>query len=381
MRIQSLVLVAGLCAACVDDARITALIETGGSRPTVAVTPSGAVLVAWVDSGNVLLARSDDAENFTRVRVNDIEGDAAAHDQAPAQVAASPNGAIYVAWQNNMHVEERRFPYSNVRFARSVDGGFTFEPALTVNDDANGPPASHSFHSISVAPDGVIHIAWIDGRASAGPQIRVARSSDRGKTFSRSMLVADAACPCCRTALAVGPDGAVAIGWRSVRDGDLRDIVVARSTDGGVTFSAPAIVHEDGWRIDGCPHAGPSIAYDGMGNLHAAWYTGREHRPGIYHAISKDGGRSFGDARPLLTSDRVPASLVSLAMDEAGTMWAAWDDRGADPDHVNLARISEGESTRAIRTPGRAASLATGLGKRALAVLEGHGMRVHTWRQ
>jgi hypothetical protein len=384
------VFIAALCAACADDARVVTLIETGGSRPTVAVTSAGALLVAWVDSGNVLLARSADAESFTRVRVNDIDGDAAAHDQAPAQVAAAPDGSIYAVWQNNTRVEGRHFPYSDVRFARSLDGGLTFEPATTVNDDANGPPAAHTFHSIAVAPDGVIYIAWIDGRASAGheghhgrpgPQIRVSRSTDGGKSFAPSVLVAEEACPCCRTSLAVTRNGEVALAWRAVRDVDLRDIVVARSTDGGATFSAPNTVHEDGWRLDGCPHAGPSIAYDGAGNLHAAWYTGREDSPGIYHAVSTDGGGSFGAATPLITGDGIPASLVSLAADEEGAVWAAWDDRRARPARVKVARISDGKIARAAVTPGRTPSLAIAAGKRVLAVLDEKAVRVRTWKR
>ena len=388
MKSRSLVFVAALCAACFGDDNVTTLVETGGSRPTVAITQAGAMLVAWVESGNVLLARSENARDFARMRVNDIDGDAAAHDQAPAQVAAAPDGSIYVVWQNNTRVEGRRFPYSNVRFARSVDGGLTFESAITVNDDADGPPASHTFHSIAAAPDGTIYIAWIDGRASAGhedhhgggpgPQIRVTRSTDGGKSFSPSVLVAEEACPCCRTSLAAGRNGEVALAWRSVRDGDVRDIVVARSTDGGSTFSAPVIVHDDGWRIDGCPHAGPSIAYDGAGNLHAAWYTGREDGPGIFHVVSTDGGASFGPAAALVTRASLPASLVSLAADEEGAVWAAWDDKRADPARVQLARVDQGGVSRVARTVGRTPSIASGYGRQLLAVLDGEAVRVWT---
>jgi hypothetical protein len=56
------------------------------------------------------------------VRVNDIEGDAAPHLQAPAQVAAGPGGAVYVAWTNATLIEGRRFPASDLRSrARSTE--------------------------------------------------------------------------------------------------------------------------------------------------------------------------------------------------------------------------------------------------------------------
>ena len=59
-------------------------------------------------------------------------------------------------------------------------------------------------------------------------------------------------------------------------------------------------MHADGWRIDGCPHAGPGLAVDAAGRLHAAWYTGVEGRAGLYHAVSDDGGKTWYASEPLL---------------------------------------------------------------------------------
>ena len=379
------VVAVGACDA--DRNRETTLVEVGGSRPTVAVTDSGAVLVAWVETANVMLARSEDGIAFDApMQVNDVAGDAAPHEQAPAQVAVSHNGDVYVAWQNNTHAEGRRFPYSDLRFARSLDGGRRFQPAVTVNDDADGPPSSHTFHTLIIAADGTIYVSWIDGRATAdehhgggsGPQIRIARSTDRGTSFSKSILVAEGACPCCRTAMAAGPEGRLAVAWRSVRDGDVRDIVVSRSEDGGETFSAPVVVHEDGWRIDGCPHAGPSLAVDGEGRLHVAWYTGAEGGAGVFHAVSTDGGTTFGHVRPLMAGEWVPVSLVSLATDAGGRVWAAWDDRRVDPVTVNVVSLDGGDETS---LGGRAPSLAAAAGLRAVSVIDGDAVKVRTWRQ
>src|SRR5690606_27884878 len=99
---------------------------------------------AWIETvdgeSNVYIAEVNAAARGDRVRVNDIRGDAAPHDQAPPQVAVGPDGVIYVVWQNNTVIPGRRFPASNLRLARSLDGGRTFEPAIFVNDDALGTP-------------------------------------------------------------------------------------------------------------------------------------------------------------------------------------------------------------------------------------------------
>jgi hypothetical protein len=100
--------------ACVSAPELheTTLAGAGGSRPTVAMTAHGAVLAAWVESGemggNVRLARADDGMTFgPPIQVNDIEGDAAPHDQAPAQVSGGPGDDVYVVWQNNTPAEGR----------------------------------------------------------------------------------------------------------------------------------------------------------------------------------------------------------------------------------------------------------------------------------
>ena len=364
------------------DAILATIAAGEAGHPTTAIDAErGTVYVAWVGApdatgrANVYLTRSDDggASYAEPVRVNDIPGDAAPHAQAPAQVATGPDGTVYVAWQNNTKVEGRRFPASDLRLARSTDGGRTFEPAVYVNDDAGGPPASHTFHDLAVLPDGTVLVSWIDGRERAardaamaearsatddapaagasaedgavadtvqhatlpaarhaassagvaavddvGPQIRVARSTDGGRTFGENVIVAEGACPCCRTALTVAPDGTVYLAWRTVFDGGIRDIVVARSDDGGRSFHAATPVHDDGWRIDACPHAGPSLAVDGTGRLHAAWFTGAEGASGVFHATSSDGGRTFGAPVALASAEIMAPSQVKMRTDASG---------------------------------------------------------------
>lgn len=375
--------------------------ESDASYPTVAVDPqTRSIYVAWIatggDEANVYLARSEDGATFSEpVRVNDVPGDAAAHGQAPAQVAIGPDGEVYVVWQNNTHVEGRRFPASDLRFARSTNGGRSFGPAMHVNDDAGGPPASHTFQDIAVARDGAIHVAWIDGRAGtpehagvgsagaegardhavggtaavaptgsghashstgssdAGPDIRIARSDDGGLSFRASVMVDRNACPCCRVSLIAGEDGEVHVAWRKIYEGsgvDGRDIAVASSRDRGTSFAPPVRVREDGWALDACPHAGPAIAVDGAGGLHAAWYTGREGREGIHHAVAHDGAR-FGLAASVLTGP-VPPSQVRLAA-SGPDVWIAWEDRRADPPRIVLARAGPDGSIGRATVAGR----------------------------
>ena len=384
--------------------------ERGASNPTVALAPErGVTYVAWVgtegEESNVFLARAEPGAPFgDPVRVNDRPGDAAPHAQAPAQVAAGPDGAVYVVWQNNTIVEGRRFPASDLRFARSEDGGRTFEPAIYVNDDAGGPPASHTFHDMAVAPDGTVYVSWIDGRARTqelgghagsappagraahhgggeeGPQIRVARSIDGGRTFGPSAVVDGDACPCCRTSLALGPAGEVYVAWRKVYDGNVRDVVVARSGDGGRTFSSPVRVHEDGWVIEACPHAGPALAVDGEGRVHVAWFTGADGRAGAYYAASQE-GEEFGDPVALTEVGAAPTTQVKMAADEGGAVWIAWEGSEGPETALRLARSIGEQGPRRAELggpPGLLPSVAARGDVVALAWLDGE--RIHVMR-
>jgi hypothetical protein len=393
----------------------------GASNPTAAVDPrTGAAFVAWVETEggapNVFVSRvaGDEGAATASVRANDRPGDAAPHEQAPAQVAVGPEGTVYVLWQNNREVPGRRFPASDLRFARSTDGGRRFEPAVTVNDDAGGLPSSHTFHDVVVGPDGTVWVSWIDSRVRdaerarrnprpaatpsggaaghghghghgggmkedadlPGSEIRVARSTDGGKTFGPSLAIGGDVCPCCRTSLAVGPDGSVYIAWRKVFPGDVRDVVVSRLAPGAASWSAPARVHADGWVFPGCPHAGPAVAVDARGRVHVGWYTGKEGRQGLWYAVSEDRGRTFGRPAALLTAAWVPPSQVALSA-EGERVWITWDDRREQPGTVRVARVEDGGlKVEGTVSAGRSPALATAARGSALAWHDGEAVRL-----
>jgi hypothetical protein len=369
------------------------------------VDAAGTVHVAWVaqdDSvtANVYLARLSGDGPVDPVRVNHLAGDAAPHLQAPAQVATGPGGLVYVAWQSTRPVPGLMFGAADIRLARSEDGGLTFQPAVTVNDDAGRLDARHSFHDIEVTPEGTVYVSWIDarhrdsarvmrakrgrgGHAHADPDepttdIRVARSTYQGRTFSPGVVVDTNSCTCCRTAMASGPDGTLYVAWRKLHPGGVNDIVVARSNDQGRAWSTPVKLHDDGWVFPGCPHAGPDLRVDAGGAVHAVWYTGAPGREGLYYTFSTDGGASF---RPPVTlvSGGVPASQARLATAGPDAMWIAWEDRRADPLSLRLAWASSSGRFRRFDSAsfaGASPAMAASAGTLAMTWLDGETVRV-----
>jgi hypothetical protein len=301
----------------------------GKFNPFVASGNGGFYLV-YVErrsgASNVMLRHSADGKSFSvPVRVNDREGDAAVRNENPPKVIVSPKGEVYVCWAN-----ERAKWKGDIRFARSTDGGKTFSRAVTLNSDAGREPTGHAFQSIAVDRKGRIYVAWIDERnktaTDRGAEIWMSASTDGGRTFSRDRKILSDVCECCRSNIQVDSAGRIFLSYRVVpASGPMyRDIILARSDDGGNSFTT-TVVSKDGWEINACPVAGPSLVIDEAGRVTVIWFTGIESRPGLYYVSSSNGGKSFSE-RKLLDPNQKMGKHAQAATRPDGKLFVAWDD-------------------------------------------------------
>ncbi|HSK64847.1 MAG TPA: sialidase family protein, partial [Pyrinomonadaceae bacterium] len=304
--------------------------EVDAAEPVTATAPGGGFYVAWVNhvghhQADVMLARFDNegAPAGSAVRVNPEVGNATAWRGDPPSVAVTDR-AVYVLWTARIEVEGKKG--TDLYLSTSADQGKTFATAVKVNDD--NLPGAHGMHSLAVSREGRIYVAWLDERNIRAPkpskhagghhmesnrELFVASSIDGGKTFSTNRKIAADACPCCKTALAVSAEGTIYASWRQVLPGNFRHIAVARSTDGAANFSAPVIVSDDKWMLQGCPVSGPSLSTDPNGALKVVWYAaGEAGAPGLYFAETRDQGRSFSP-RALLLQESVKGTPALVA--------------------------------------------------------------------
>ncbi len=331
-----------------------------GAAPMFAAGPEGREAVAWVSApdggteGSVYIALND-AEP---VELRDELGPIEAHGEAPPKIVFGADGALNALYVVSKVVPGRRFPVGALRFTRSEDGGTTWLPPVTVTDDTT-VFGSHNFHALHAAANGTLYASWLDGRLGKSAAF-VSRSSDGGRTWETNQRVStDEACPCCRTALASGGDGAMFLAWRTVLPGNIRDIVVASSTDGGATWSPEVRVHADNWVFEACPHAGPSMQVDAAGTVHIAWWTGKQGSAGVYYARSEDRGGSWSPPVAIATAAVSRPAHVQLSLGDNGMVAVAWDDGTVATPQV-LLRVSRdgGRSfapTQEVSSRGRAA--------------------------
>jgi hypothetical protein len=342
-----------------EEVQISARTEVGAA-PMFSVAPDGREAVAWVSApdggtdGRLYLS----VDGADPVELKDPLGPIEAHGEAPPKVAFGPDGALNALYVVGKVIEGERFPLAALRFTRSLDGGKTWSEPVGVTDDSDF--GSHNFHALHAGADGALYVTWLDGREGVS-SVFLTRSTDGGATWSANQRITETeACPCCRTAIATAADGTLFVAWRIVNPGNVRDIVVAKSTDHGATFSAPVVVHDDGWVYPGCPHAGPSMQVDAEGRLHIAWWTGKEGIAGVHYARSEDGGQTFSAPVDLGVAQYSKPAHVQLALGEAGTVLVAWDDGTVVTPKVLLRTSRDGGETfgaaQMVSAEGRAAT-------------------------
>jgi hypothetical protein len=316
-----------------------------GTAPMFAVSSRGDEASAWVSApdggsdGRLYVQRA--AGKVTELR--DSLGPIEPHGESPPKLVWSADGSLDALYVVAKLVPGRRFPASALRFVRSRDGGATFGAPVTVTDDSTF--GSHNFHALYAAPDGAVYASWLDGRAGRST-VFMTRSTDGGATWLPNVRVtAGEACPCCRTAMGSGADGALYLAWRRVAPGNVREVVVARSADRGQTWSEPVAVQRDGWVFDGCPHAGPSVQVDGDGRVHVAWWSGKQGAAGVWYARSDDGARTFSPPTPLGVGEFSRPAHVQLALGGQRRVVAAWDDGTLQTPRIVVRTSKDGGAT------------------------------------
>lgn len=242
-------------------------------------------------------------------------------------IAAAPGG-LYAHWAESSGPGTYSY---DVQLARSTDGGVTWKRLGKAHDDTT--ETEHGF--VSLLPEGNgVRAFWLDGRQMTGEtgemSIYTATVRDRaskGEPLDRRV------CECCQTSAATTSHGPVIV-YRDRSPEEIRDIAIVRRVAG--RWTAPARVHADGWKIEGCPVNGPSVAARGD-NVAVAWFTGAGDRPKVRAAFSKDAGGSFGPAVDVDRDGPLGRVQILLSPRDGVVLWAASAGKEAE---IRVRRVA-----------------------------------------
>jgi hypothetical protein len=268
---------------------VTTLAVTGlsNSTPSLAVLGRTVVAVWTAGTGGVVdayAAMSTDAgATFSAPRrVNDQSGEVSTNNEQPPRVVISGSAAariVTVIWSKRSDPSQKA-RQDVVRMARSTDGGRTFSPARMIHDPKLS--GARGWESLAAGSDGLIHAVWLDGRDAE------AKMSEAMATKRQPWQEVYHA--------TVTPDGRI----------------VENQIADGVCFCCKT-----------------ALAVDGRGGVYAAW---RHIFPGsirdIAFARSTDGGFHF-DPLVRVSEDKweingCPEDGPAMAVDSSGVIHIVW---------------------------------------------------------
>jgi hypothetical protein len=239
----------------------------------------------------------------------------------------SANNAIYVTWtQFDSYGSPYPYDSSNIMFSKSLDGGETWSDAVRINKTAGD--CEDSDNTVegavpAVGPNGEIYVAW------AGPLgIMFDRSADEGETWLDNDIFVSSQpggwnynipgiwrcnglpVTCCD--LSNSPyRGTIYVNWTDQRNGlNDTDVWIAKSTDGGYTWTQPIRVNNDS---PGKQQFFSWMAVDNAnGDVYVVFYDRRNYdnnNTDVYVARSTDGGETFENIK-VSESPFLPTSNV-----------------------------------------------------------------------
>lgn len=225
------------------------------------------------------------------------------------RLAAEPDvpGAAVVVWHSPETV-------ATSFLSRTTDGGRTW----IKHKLPNPAPEFQPLQSVLAHPDGTLYVFYYDrtliglvagaaGIAPLGSNLYVARSDDKGVSWSVPYLIA-------RGTLAewigtaAGPGGVVyASAWRDRPEG--RQLVLMRSSDRGVTWSPPHVI------APAVLAPFPDIASDPQGTIGVTYMVSAGSKTKAVFARSTDGGVSWTRER---VAGPFPSGAFGLYQETAG---------------------------------------------------------------
>ena len=326
----------------------------------------GAVLLSIQLCG---LAAAEELVVFGAPFPLDTKAGSKAQDAYP-QVTTDGRGTWIAVW----HSKDKKFGVDfDILVARSTDGGVTWTAPVALNTNARKDSRDDGYPQVTTDGQGTWVAAWrswdsLGGTIGTDTDILVARSTDGGVTWTapaplNSNAGSDAGDDFWPQVTTDGQGVWIAV-WYSLDSlrgtiGTDRDILVARSTNGGVTWTAPAALNSNAGNDAGNDYY-PEVTTDGQGVWIAVWYsldslggtigTDRD----ILVARSTNGGVTWTAPAPLNTnagSDAGNDYYPQVTTDGWGTWVAVWDSSdslggamGVDFD-VLMARSMDGGVT------------------------------------
>ena len=263
--------------------------------PHVFVSKDG-IFAVWTQStlgkSDVFFAKSTDGGYTFGTPVN-LSGSTKGQSLYPQFI--EKDNHVYVAWQLSLS------GVSNIMMAKSLDGGTSFEKPIQLSD---GTQLS-AFPQLALSGNHV-YSSWIEKSADNSTNIIFAKSDDQGNSFGAPLHVThnmgNSGIP------KMYSDGdQVYLTWEDNSRGDY-EIFLSKSSDSGASFHVPVDISTTTGQS-----GTPEIVVSGN-TVYAVWMDDTSGNYGIFFTKSTDGGVTF----------EKPVDISNLKGDSGYPQFAVW---------------------------------------------------------
>jgi hypothetical protein len=259
------------------------------SMPLLVKTPKGEVMLSWTEKDlqgltSFCLAFSKDNGKTFGEKKTIFSGNGIGNSRMMrAKVLAKKDGSLVAVFSNR----DEPTPggkgggrSSNIVYCVSKDAGSTWTLPVSVDADPTRGIVRGFFDAVVMSNDEIAVVYLKDVANSTKFEERDLRLvTTKNGAFLPERVIDPVVCDCCPINMLVDANGALNVIYRDNND-NIRDMARMISTNNAATFSTPVIIHNDGWKINGCPHSGAVSSTYGKSAL-VAWFSGAEKESGV----------------------------------------------------------------------------------------------------
>ncbi|MFT5185280.1 MAG: hypothetical protein ACI84C_002423 [Flavobacteriales bacterium] len=310
----------------------------GYKSPRLGINADGDPMVFWMRTGS---------EAFF------ISTLTAGSFSAPAQVpfnGLNPNlwsgslGPNMAAFGNDVYVTFEVYGQA-IYLSHSADGGVTWENPV----EAFVPPAGRkaTIPIVAVGPNGQPYVAYVNtNNAEQDAYYGFVKSDDFGVTFTAEVDASSSSneevCECCNGHIAVAENGDIYVAYRN-NEANVRDIWLARSTDGGSTFGSAFDIDQTDWILSGCPSNGPHFAFSND-QLVTSFFSGvGSAGSGVYISSFDSSSDDIGSTLGVQASDETSGGQNRPRIAASGdTLAVVWQETFAGSTEIGMSISTNG---------------------------------------
>ncbi len=308
------------------------------SLPFLSKDQNNNLILSWVEKEN----------DSTNLKFSTLD-----RDSWSAPIAVASGTDWFFNWADYPSILRSGNQMISHFLAKSSEGTYSYDVHLTQSGDNgqnwnsdfiphnDGTPTEHGFVTLLPFED-QFFAAWLDGRNTEDSReeggrgamtVRGAFISATGELTGEALLD-DRVCDCCQTGGAITENGPIIV-YRDRSEDEIRDMSIVRYLDG--QWTAPQSIHNDDWKIAGCPVNGPKASALGS-SLVIAWFSAANQKSEVKVIFSNDNGENFNEV--VVIDNTKPIGRVDVAMINENTAIVSWLDKSASGAKIKAAQIS-----------------------------------------